>query len=200
MAGLEKITDQILSDAKQEAARIVADAEKQAAKILAEADAKTQDAVSQIKNKAQNHANVIKSRVESANEQFERTEKLTIKQEVISSVIEKAYEKVCNLPTDQYFGLLEKFITEYAQPGDGTICFSKEDLGRMPADFEAKAQAAAQKAGGTLTISKEDKNIENGFVLIYDGIDENCTIRAIFDAQRAKMQDKVNELLYRKED
>ncbi len=199
MAGLDKITDQILAEAREEAAGIIEEANQQAAKILAEADAQTKEVVAQIMNKAQSQAQLAKSRVESANEQCTRTQKLTFKQEAIAAVIEKAYEKVCALPAQQYFAMLEKLVEQYVQPGEGTICFSKDDLGRMPEDFEAKVQALAQKAGGSLTISKEDKNIENGFVLIYDGIDENCTIRAIFDARKAMMLDKVNELLYRKE-
>ena len=41
-----------------------------------------------------------------------------------------------------------------------------------------------KKNGGSLKISKEGRNIENGFILAYGGIEENCTLRAMFDAKK----------------
>ena len=48
----------------------------------------------------------------------------------------------------------------------------------------------------TAEVSKEGKNIENGFVLVYGGIEENCTLRAMFDAKRDELSDKVHRMLF----
>ncbi len=37
-------------------------------------------------------------------------------------------------------------------------------------------------------------NIDNGFILAYGGIEENCTIRAMFDAKRDELSDIVHRL------
>ena len=66
----------------------------------------------------------------------------------------------------------------------------------MPQDFEKKIAAAAEAKGGSLVLKKEPKAIEDGFILVYGGIEENCTLKALFDAKKDELQDKVNEILF----
>ena len=66
----------------------------------------------------------------------------------------------------------------------------------MPAGFEKKIEAAAKEKGGSLVLKKEPKAIADGFVLVYGGIEENCTLRALFDAKRDQLQDQVNAILF----
>ncbi len=35
--------------------------------------------------------------------------------------------------------------------------------------------------------------MDGGFLLVYGGIEENCTIRAVFDAGREELSDRVNQ-------
>ena len=196
MTGLEKITDQILAGAKQEAEEILRQAKSQANEILAAAKLKAEEITAGIQKKSASDVESCRSRVASANDLFYRTETLRRKQEVIAQVIEAAYEKVCSMDAADYFEMLEKIIEKNALAQDGEICFSQKDLKRMPADFKDRISAAAKRAGGTLTLSKESRKIENGFVLVYGGMEENCTIRAIFDSRRDALQDQVNALLF----
>ncbi len=196
MTGLEKITDQILAGAKQEAADILNQANVQADTILAEADREAEKITAGIQKKSASDVEAYRQRVASANDLYRRTETLRRKQEVIAQVIEAAYEKICAMDADTWFGMLEKMIEMYARPQDGEICFSRRDLERMPENYKKRIDAAAGKAGGSLTLSAESRKIENGFVLVYGGIEENCTIRAIFDSRRDEMQDLVNALLF----
>lgn len=87
-------------------------------------------------------------------------------------------------------------VEKYALPQDGEICFSAADLGRLPEGFEAEVSKAAAAAGGSLKLSREGKNIENGFILIYGGIEENCTIAAMFDAKKDELSDIVHRLVF----
>ena len=66
----------------------------------------------------------------------------------------------------------------------------------MPADFEKKIKAAAEAKGGKLVLKKEPKAIPDGFVLVYGGVEENCTLKALFDVKKDQLQDKVNEILF----
>ena len=199
MAGIDKIIAQILESGKAEGDQIIAEAKAKADEIRKSSMAATDKEVEAIRKKANAEVGKIEGRIESANDLYKRTQTLSIKQQVISEVIEKAYEKVCNLDTVSYFEMMEKLIGKYAQADKGTVYFSSKDLGRIPGNFESRIAAAAEKAGGELVLSKEPGKIENGFVLVYEGIEENCTIRSIFDQERENLQDKVNELLYRKE-
>ncbi len=196
MAGLEKITEQILAAAKQEADAILAEAARQAEEIKAAAEQEAEEIAAGIQKKSASDVENYGKRVQSANDLYARTEALKCKQEIIATVIEKAYEKVCAMEETAYFAMLEKMIAGYALARDGEICFSEKDLAAMPADFAARIDAAAKKAGGTLSVAKEGRNIDGGFILIYGGVEENCTIGAMFDAKKEEMQDTVNGLLF----
>ena len=95
--------------------------------------------------------------------------------------------------------MLEKMLAKNVVAQDGILCLSEKDLNRMPEGFADRVSEIAKAAGGTLVISQTGKDIENGFVLVYGGIEDNCSIKALFDAKRDDMQDTVNALLYRKE-
>ncbi len=199
MTGLDKIVDQILAEAKTEADKLIAQANTEAQQIAAQADAATEKSVKDIQSKAAAETKNLEERMHSANDLYRRTATLASKQEVIAQVIDMAYEKVCGMDRKEYFGMLEKMIKKYALAQPGEICFSKADLDAMPLGYQMKIKAAAEEAGGSLTVDHEGRDIENGFILVYGGIEENCTIKALFDANRDEMQDTVHALLYGKE-
>ena len=70
------------------------------------------------------------------------------------------------------------------------------DLARMSNDFRAEVEKSAASKGGSLVISEEGRKIENGFVLAYGGIEENCTLQAIFDAKKDELSDKVHRIIF----
>ena len=139
---------------------------------------------------------VYADRVKSSGEMQRKQAILQAKQEVIADVLQKAYEKVCAQETAAYFEMIRKMLEKYAQPGDGIISFNAKDLKRMPKGFEAEMEKAAGKKGGSLKLSEEAKDMDGGFILVYGGVEENCTIRAMFDAKRDHLSDKVHEVMF----
>lgn len=196
MTGLEKITTQIQEEAKALAAEKIEKAQKEADAILAEAkeSCENQKAEAAEKNAVQK-AN-YEGRVKSSAEQQRRTALLRAKQELIAEVIEKAYVTLKEEDVQGYFLTMEKILKTYVLAEAGEIYFSAADLARMPEDFKKKIAAAAEAKGGSLVLGKEPKAIADGFILVYGGIEENCTLRALFDAKRDQLQDKVNEILF----
>ncbi len=196
MTGLEKITDQIQEEAKASAAGRLEAAQKEADAILAEA----KDACAAMEAEAAQKNAAMKAnyegRVKSSAEQQRRTALLRAKQEIIAEVIEEAYVTLKQKDVQSYFLTMEKILKTYALAEAGEIYFSSEDLSRMPADFEKKIKAAAKEKGGSLVLKKEPKAIADGFVLAYGGVEENCTLKALFDAKKDELQDKVNAILF----
>ena len=94
---------------------------------------------------------------------------------------------------ESYFEMLQKLLETYALPQEGTIYFSAADLARMPQKFEDVIEQTAQKKGGHLVVSKEPKDMDGGFVLVYGGIEENCTIRAMFHTKQDELSDVVQK-------
>ena len=196
MTGLEKITSQIQEEANALAAGKLEAAQKEADAVLAEA--KEACAAMEAESAEKNAALKVTydGRIKSSAEQQRRTALLRAKQEIIAEVIDEAHVTLKNEDTESYFRTMEKILKTYALAEDGEIYFSGKDLARMPSDFEEKIAAAAKAKGGSLVLKIEPKAIEDGFILVYGGVEENCTLKALFDAKRDQLQDKVNEILF----
>ena len=196
MTGLEKITDQIQEEAKASAARRLEAAQKEADAAIAEA----KDVCAAMETETAEKIAAMKvnyeGRIKSSAEQQRRTALLRAKQEIIAEVIEEARLTLKKKDAQSYFLTLEKILKTYALAENGEIYFSAEDLARMPADFEKKIKTAAKEKGGSLVLKKEPKAIADGFVLVYGGVEENCTLKALFDAKKDELQDKVNAILF----
>ena len=196
MAGLDKMKSQILNEAKAAADAKTAKAKAEAEDILSTAKAEAEKRQSSIAQKSAAEVAGYKDRVVSSIDLQRRTRILGAKQEMIASVLEKAYDTVTRLGDKEYFDMLLKLLGKYTLPQDGEIYFSAADLKRMPTGFEQDAREKAQANGGSLKVSRRGMNIENGFVLVYGGIEENCTLRAMFDAKRDELSDTVHRMLF----
>jgi len=196
MSGLDKMKSQILDEANHSADKKIAEAKAKAEKILKEAKAEAEAQAEIISNKAQADAENYIQRIESSSEMQRKQAVLRAKQDVIAVVLDKAYNKILSMETEAYFNMIRGMLNKYVLPEDGMICFSEEDLKRMPAGFEAEIQKAAASKGGALKLFKEAKEMEGGFILVYGGIEENCTVKALFDAKRDELSDKVQGLLF----
>ena len=196
MAGLDKMKSQILTEAKATADEKTAKANAEAEEIISQAKAEAEKRQSSISQKSAAEVANYKERIVSSIDLQHRTKILGAKQEMIAAVLDKAYETVTNLDDKEYFEMILKLLGKYALPQDGEIFFSTADLKRMPTGFEQDAQQSAKANGGSLKVSRQGKNIENGFVLVYGGIEENCTLRAMFDAKRDELSDKVHRMLF----
>lgn len=197
MTGLEKIIGQIKSESDAAAAETIAKARAEADQILAEAREQAEAECVKIAQASKAEVADCLSRAGSAADLRKRKTILAEKQRLIGEVIEKAKQSLGTLPDSEYFDVIVKMAERFALPQDGQILFSAKDLPRLPQGFEATLNAAIQaKQGGNLVVSKETRNIDGGFVLVYGGVEENCSFTALFDSAHEFLQDKVQELLF----
>lgn len=196
MSGLDNMKRQILDEANHSAETKIADAKAQADKILEEAKAEADTQAAKISGKSQEEIKNYAERIVSSCEMHRKQALLRAKQEVIAEVLDRAYERIISLDSAAYFELIKKMLQKYAQPEEGVVCFSAADLKRLPDGFETDIQNAASANGGALKLSSETKEMEGGFILVYGGIEENCTIKALFDAKRDELSDQVHGLLF----
>ena len=196
MTGLEKMKSQILDEANRSAGEILEQAKKEADAVMAEARKNAEAECQRISEKSEADAESLKVRAESSCDLQKRKAVLKAKQEVISEILKRAYKKMLASDTETYFDIIRKMLNKYVLPEEGEICFSSDDKKRMPDGFEKEIAAIAAAKGGKLIVSKEERNIQGGFVLIYGGIEENCTFKAMFDSRRGELSDKVHALLF----
>lgn len=196
MTGLEKMKSQILDEAKALADSKIAEANRRAEEILEEAKADAEKSVVSISQRSDKDVANYRERIISSIDLQKRTKLLAAKQEVIAQVLDQSYDRLKTMETGEYFAMLLKLAEKYILPQEGIMYFSQADLGKMPESFKSDVKKLAETKGGKLNISGEGRNIENGFVLAYGGIEENCTLKAIFDAKRDEFADKIHHILF----
>ena len=196
MSGIEKILQEI-----QEEGRAAAD------KILQEADVKIEGLRKELREKAEAECEEIRTqgtresrdileRGSSAANLLSRRMLLEAKQEILAELLQKAQESVYEMEEGAYFRLLERIAAKNALPREGEILFSPRDRGRLPDTFEKELEALLPQ-GASLKLSKETRNIRGGCVLLYGGVEENCSIEALFSAGRDDMADIAGSILFR---
>ena len=191
MTGLENIVSIIRQDAQSEAEAIIAKAQAEADKIIDKARAEAQEKSTQLTKGGSDKANDIIERAESAAQLETKKALLFSKQHLLKSVIDEAKLQLEGLEDKEYFDVLIHLAKKYSAQKDGFMLLNANDLGRLPADFEKKIQEI-----GNITIKKEPANIKNGFLLIYGGIDINCTFDALFEDSAEALQDIVSDILF----
>lgn len=197
MSGLDKMKERIQQDADNQAAELLRLATQKAEAAVDEAgEAARRWQITAAEQLGQELAD-YQSRALSARELRHRRAVLEAKQEVITNLIEKICTHLRQAKTEEYFSMLEKMFQTYVHGEKGRMYLSEKDLARMPEDFEGRIAAAARKKGGEITLMKTPGSIPDGFLLEYDGIEENCTFEALVDANRNRLADRINTLLWR---
>lgn len=196
MAGIDKIIEEILKDGRAQAKEKTDAAEKQAEEIRAAAEAEAKALADEAAEKTQREKEQILERAQSSGDMQKRQTLLLAKQEVISSVLEQAYERLLALEADSYFAFLESLMEQHALPKEGLLYLNEKDKSRMPAGFEERIKEAAAGKGGSLRLADESKELDGGFVLVYGGIEENCSLSALFRDKRDELADLAGSVLF----
>lgn len=193
MTGIEKIIKQIESDTQLECNDIIAVAEKNAEKIIADAKLEAAKTATKIEKDADTKYKDIVERGKSSAEVESKKTILLAKQQIMKQMIENAQKYLENLSDDEYFDLILKLIKKNQSSDNGVIGFNKKDLSRIDDKFINELKVVSD---GKLTLSKEPINIKSGFVLFYNGIEENCSFDAMFSSMYEKICDRVMNLLF----
>lgn len=200
MGGIDKMTEQILKDARSEAEEILNAAKKEAEDEKAKATQKETDRKEKAQASLEKELKDYRDRAESARDLSRRRKILEKKQEIISDFIGKTLSQLKNADDNSYFSMLYQMLERYVHSGDGQLYLNEKDIARKPADFDTKVQAIAEKAGGSVSVMSEPSSIEDGFMLVYGGTQENCTFEALIESERSMLQDEVNTMLWRDSD
>lgn len=196
MTGLDTILDSIRKDGQESADAILAKARQEADEISAQALADAQLRREEILRDTPQQAQDAADRVLSSAHREQRRILLTARQALIQETLEAAEKSLFDLDDEEYFTVLLGLAAKRALPQKGELVLGSRDFARMPTDF-AKKLLAVLPNGAELTVCKKpNPSIESGFLLLYGGIEENCTFRALFDDKREELQDLTNQILF----
>lgn len=196
MRGIEKIAAQIIGEAEEKKAAIYEEIQHKIDELNAKTDEEIKAELERINDDTLREEGTLEELAGLAAQQKRRQAALSAKQEVIGEIINEAYEKLLNLEDEKYFAVIKKMLEDNVLSEKGEIIFSARDRQRMPKDFEDVIKNVALEKGGELVMSDEIRSIDGGFVLIYGGIEENCTFKAMLEASREELHDMVNGKLF----
>ena len=196
MAGLDNIVSEILAEANAAAENVRQAAQREAEEIAKAAAAQSRQECEALEAKAGQARDTEAARTKSSADLQRRQRLLAAKQEIIAGVIDNAYAEIFRLDDAAYFELVKKMLGQYVLDKEGEICFNERDKKRLPKDFADVVGEAAKAKGGSLVLSDKVRKIDGGFVLIYGGIEENCSFEALFAAERDRLTDRVYQFVF----
>ncbi len=225
MNGIEKITARIGADTQAEIDRILQDANAQAAAIADRYRSQAQAEDADLLAKSQRAAAEREERLISAAQMEARKTLLSARQEMVERAYQRALEKLCSLPREQYVELLAAMLVRASSTGREEVMFSPEDQGDAGRAAVARANELLAKAAapelplgdgavasflnkvaanvsalaqGTamLTVSEEARPIRGGFILRDGRIEINCAFDALIRAEREQTAGAVAKLLF----
>lgn len=195
MSGLDKIVEQIIGEAEAAARKTVDEAKVEAGQIAEAAKLEGEKEKARLLEEAKRRAESIRQLGASAAELDGKRGLLRAKQQMIGSVIDQGKAALLALPDEDYFSMLIRLAQKNALPQEGELYLSQRDRDRMPSFFETKLNHALPE-GAKLRVAKAARELDGGFILVYGDVEVNCSLSALFDAQRDALQDQVHQLLF----
>lgn len=198
MSGIDKILQEIEEEGRAAADRITQEAGEKIENLRKEILEKAQARCEEIRAQGGRESRGILERGASGAELLSRRMILEAKQELLAELLRKAQESIYQMENHEYFALIRRIVAKNALPRPGELLLSPEDRGRLPDGFE-KELAGLLPEGGSLKVSSETRDIRGGCVLLYDGVEENCSIEALFSAGKDEMTDLARSILFRED-
>lgn len=190
---MKKIIDEIMLAAKTEAQNIIAEAENDAEKIITSA----QKECDKILNGAEIHRKTelerLKKRYVSSRASKRRNRLLQVKREIMEECINNAFSDITSADDEEYEKIILKLLLKGMRRGSGILYFPKDYS--ISKKLEESIKKLAKEKGCSYTISRERSDVKDGFVLVYGGIEENCTFNALFEEKKAELSEQAAKIL-----
>lgn len=198
MNGIDRITDRIEADAREQAKAIIAEAEAKCAEIRKENEKKAQERYLQLIRNGTKDCESGLERRKSAAEMDAKKSVLALKQDYVAEAFDMAKRRLADMPEDSYVGFLASLAASAAADGSGEIVLSACDRERCGKAVLERANAALAAKGLTpaLTLAADSREISGGLILRQGGVEVNCSIEALVEALKGPMTADVARTLF----
>lgn len=196
MSGLDKIIESINEKSRQQSMSMTENAEAKADKIRFEGQMSAKKIYDESIQKCYEQCKKKFSSSCSSAESLMKKEILEFKSQLIDKVIEYALDSIDSLSDQDYFNMLSDIISRYLKKGRGVLQLGKNDLERLPKNFEKKLNRLADERSCSIVISSQPVDIKNGFILSFGNISENCEFRVIAESKRDTLRETAAKFLF----
>ncbi len=190
MDSKEAIIGTIMSEAEEKAAKITQKGNEDADKLISDAKAFAEELNNKLKSEyASDEAETLRRRKTVAALDAKKLV-LKAKQEVLSEVFLRAYDKLCALQKSDYLALVDKLLVLSAEDGDEVVL---SDDGVIT-DGDIKTLGVYKER--SLTVSPEKGDFKGGVKLIGKICDKDLSFRQVLDEKKDSLSAKIAEELF----
>ena len=194
MNGLDNISNKIIAEAEQQAAKITAEAKLQAQDIIAKAEAQAAKEIEQGQSSIDARVADMAEKARIAATLERRRLVAITHQKLISTVFTTTLERLRALPPEKYQKLLITLAeTALADGLGGELILNAAD---RVAYGESVVQKLNAKGGEAVTLSKESRNIPGGVIIKRGNIELNCALDVTVRMLSDSMANEVNRMLF----
>lgn len=198
MKGTEKIIEHIRADADAGAKAVLDAAKAEADAIVAAGWTAAEAEYARIKDAAKAECAELIARRRRMAEMESKKDVLAVKQELISSVFDKAQSLIESLPDAEYEAFLARLAANAAGYGTEELVFNERDKKRCSAGVMKAANRLLRERGvhGGLTVSEDTANIPGGVIVRHGGIEVNCGIETLVAQEKGSMSAQIADKLF----
>ncbi len=219
MTGLEKITERILTDAKERARGILETAQEECRRMAEEYAQRAEQIREDIAERAEREGEELVSRARSAVAITRRDILLSAKAQVLNEVFETAKAQLCSTDYGKYRELLVALLScalleqsenekKSLEMGDEItefevfeVFFNEKDRSQFGAYVLEHARKSIERRIGSeraskLRLSDVPADIDGGLILRYGNTETNCSISALLCEMRRELEGKISAVLF----
>lgn len=198
MSNLENLKQTLADEAAAQAADIRATAERQAQAIRAEAEAKAHKLREEAREAAQREIELRRRQAAAEERLLARQAVLSAKAELVKRAIEKAREKLGELPDGQYRALVARLVEESSPDGRVTVVMNRQDQARLGEPFlqQVSAELAARGRRVELVLAAEPGNMDGGVRLVGRDCEVDCTFERLLEQAAEALEPEVARALF----
>ncbi len=220
MNGIDKITDKILSEARADADAIIASASSKCAEIMFRASKESEDIKAALDERAARDAESMIASAKSDAAMQKRDLLMAARAREVDKAFESAYKEIMRLPEERYCKLVASFIADallselenervnrelYGDteglPEKFELVFNKNDREKYSERVikELERIVIGKMSRETLTrlcVAEDCADIDGGVILRLGSIECNCSLEAVFNSVREKMEIEIAEYLF----
>lgn len=219
MNGLDKITERIVTDAKEQARQILEQAQADC-RVAAQEYADRADAIrTRIADRTMKEGEELIARARSSAAMTRRDILIATKAKILDRTFETAKAQICDTDYGKYRELLVALLScalidqakneqtclelgdEVAEIDTFEVLLNEADRARFGTALLESARKVTERRIGTervekLRLSEDVADIEGGLILRYGNVETNCSISALLSEMRRELEPKISALLF----
>lgn len=198
MDGINKITDRIAAETREEIAVIQAETAEKCRVIKEEYKKIAEEEYWKIVRAGKLECDQYVQRLASTAAMESKKSILTMKQDAVSRIFEESEKRLCNLPENQYVDFLARLAGNAASTGLEEIVFNARDKSEHAKAVVKAANEILKKRGllPKLTVSEQTGSFKGGLMVKQGDIEVNCTVEKLVELSKGSLAAQVAEILF----